>query len=388
MHTRGDSAIVSNFGPQEQAMQGYFREGETRAMTLGNRGPIRFTDEGWLHPDILAAYNRVGFYVFENVLGAVELSELRAEFHEMVERLPRTPDSPLDSQGRPALGAGGDSPVAMWAKPLGDPLGGTGLANGRHVVKMFEPAPAPDLPEQVPFIILGPLQYSEAVLRLSGHPQLLKIAETIYGSDFVPFTEAVIIKKPGEGASFSWHQDGTTHWEAGDWDLATHGFNFMAQLYGSTAANGVWYLPGTHATGRVDLKSMLAAAGSDRLPNAVPLIANAGDVAISNRQVVHGSFPNTSPDWRVTVNVGFHRRRSVLGATGFYAHDNKPEPYDAERIRKRSEMIGYAIAARHQRFPEETPYNYRPHLQSGERYRWDEAARAAVQGYNRNDLVI
>ena len=364
-------AIVSNFGPQEQAMQGYFREGEARAMTLGNRGPIRFTDEGRLHPDILAVYNRIGFYVFEHVLGAVELSELRTEFHEMVERLPSTPDSPLDSKGRPALGAAGDSPVAMWAKPLGDPLGGTGIANGRHVVKMFEPVPAPDLPAQVPFIILGPLQYSEAALRLSGHPQLLQIAETIYGSDFVPFTEAVIIKKPGEGASFSWHQDGTTHWQADDWDLATHGFNFMAQLYGSTAANGVWYLPGTHATGRVDLKSMLAAAGSDRLPHAVPLIAAAGDVAISNRQVVHGSFPNTSPDWRVTINVGFHRRRSVLGATGFYAHDNKPVPYDAERIRKRSEMIGYAIAARQQRFPEETPYNYRPHLQSGEHYRWD-----------------
>ena len=132
-------AIVSNFGPQEQAMQGYFREGEARAMMLGNRGPIRFTDEGRLHPDILAAYNRVGFYVFENVLGAVELSELRAEFHEMVERLPSTPDSPLDSKGRPALGAGEDSPVAMWAKPLGDPLGGTEIANGRHAVKMFEP---------------------------------------------------------------------------------------------------------------------------------------------------------------------------------------------------------------------------------------------------------
>ena len=85
MYAQGDSAamaIVSNFGPQEQAMQGYFRQGETRAMTLGNRGPIRFTDEGWLHPDILAAYNRVGFYVLENVLGAMELSELRAEFHE------------------------------------------------------------------------------------------------------------------------------------------------------------------------------------------------------------------------------------------------------------------------------------------------------------------
>jgi hypothetical protein len=125
-------------------------------MALGNRGPIRFTDEGRLHPDILATYNHVGFYVFENVLGAGE-----------------------------------ESPVAMWAKPLG-------------------------------------------------------------------------------------------------------------------------------------------------------------------------------ADWRVTVNVGFHRRRSVLGVTGFYAHDNEPMPYDAERIRKRCEMIGYAIAARHQRFPQETPYDYQPHLQSGE----------------------
>jgi len=54
MQARGDSAIVSNFGPQEQAMQAYFREGEARAMTLGNRGPILFTDEGSLHPDIIA----------------------------------------------------------------------------------------------------------------------------------------------------------------------------------------------------------------------------------------------------------------------------------------------------------------------------------------------
>jgi len=381
-------AVVSDFGPHEQAMQGYFREGEARAMALGNRGPIRFTDEGRLHPDFLAAYERVGFYVFENVLGTVELAELRAEFHEMVERLPSAPGSRLDSKGRPALGAGGDLPVAMWAKPLGDPFGGTAIANGRHAVKMFEPTPSSELPEQVPLIITGPLQYSDAALRLSAHPQLLTIAETIYGEDFVPFTEAVIIKKPGEGASFSWHQDGTTHWGAEHWDHAIHGFNFMAQLYGSTAANGVWYLPGTHATGKVDLKSMIAATGSDRLPHAVPLIAKAGDVAISNRQVVHGSFANTSADWRVTVNVGFHRRRSVLGVTGFYAHDNKPVPYDAERIRKRCEIIGYAIAARQQRFPDEIPYVYRPHLQSGERYRWDEAARAAVQGYNRNDLVI
>jgi hypothetical protein len=119
----------------------------------------------------------------------------------------------------------------------------------------------------------------------------------------------------------------------------------------------------------------------------VPLLCKAGDVCISNRQIVHGSFANTSPDWRVTLNFGFHRRSSILGATGF-SIANENVPYDAERIRKRSEMIGYAIDARHQRFPGERPYVYQPHAKSGERFHWDEAARAATRAYNRNDLII
>src|SRR4051794_37019111 len=79
----GDGAMATaavDYGPEEKAMQAYFREGEARAMALGNRGPIRLTDEGKLHPDIVAAYKRVGFYVFEGVLDAGELSELEEDF--------------------------------------------------------------------------------------------------------------------------------------------------------------------------------------------------------------------------------------------------------------------------------------------------------------------
>ena len=61
---------------------------------------------------------------------------------------------------------------------------------------------------------------------------------------------------------------------------------------------------------------MVAEAGSERLPDAVPIVCKPGDVAMTNRQVLHGSFANTSPDWRVTVNFGFHRRASVLGVAG------------------------------------------------------------------------
>jgi hypothetical protein len=108
-------------------------------------------------------------------------------------------------------------------------------------------------------------------------------------------------------------------------------------------------------------------------------------VAITNRQAVHGSFANTSDAWRVTVNQGFHRRASVLGVTSGGVH-NAPAVYDAARIEERAKAIGWAIAARRQRFPDETPFEYAPH--AGQTFVWDEAARAAIRDYNLLDLGI
>ena len=132
---------------------------------------------------------------------------------------------------------------------------------------------------------------------------------------------------------------------------------------------------------------MVEAAGTPCLPEAVPMICAPGDVAICNRQAVHGSFANTSPDWRVTVNFGFHRRKSVLGVAGGGIH-NAPAVYDAERIRKRSEMIGHAVAARHARFPDETPFEYRPHRKSGETFEWSPEIMPQLKDYNLLDLSI
>jgi ectoine hydroxylase-related dioxygenase (phytanoyl-CoA dioxygenase family) len=232
------------------------------------------------------------------------------------------------------------------------------------------------------------LQFSPASLRVYGHPQLLAVAAAINGDDFVPFNEAWFIKQPGLGASIAWHQDGVTHWDSPDWDEGTHGFNFMAQLYGCTPANGVWVVPGSHKLGKADIKTMVARAGSERLPDAVPLVCQPGDVVITNRQTLHGSFANTSPDWRVTVNFGFHRRRSVLGVKTRGTLHAAASLYDAERIRERAKLIGFAIDARRQRFPLETPFVYQPHAQAGEAYRWDAAAQAAIKDYNLLDLSI
>ena len=376
-----------DYGSEERAMQAYLAAGERRAFALPNRGPIRFDADGRLAADILAAYWHCGFYVFEGVLSSRELADIEADVKDILARLPSEKGATRDRHGRPALAVDCKAPTLFWSKPLGDPFGGTALANGRHPVKMFEPQASADAPRDVVYLILGSLQFSEACLRVYGHPGLLAVAAAINGDDFVPFNEALFIKAPGLGASVAWHQDGTTHWGAPDWDQGTHGFNFMGQLYGSTAANGVWVVPGSHKLGKIDIAAWVAEAGSERLPEAVPIIAKAGDVAITNRQALHGSFANTSRDWRVTVNMGFHRRRSVLGVEGGGVHNAKGV-YDAARIAERAKMIGYGIDARRQRFPEETAFVYRPHAEAGASYAWTPATRATIKDYNLLDLSI
>ena len=376
---------VPDYGAEEAAMRAYLEAGAEKARTLGNRGPIRFTADGKIHPDILDAYWRCGFYVFEGVLKPDELADIEADIQDILARLPVERGATVDVQGRPALAVGLKAPTLFWSKPLGDPFGGTGLAAGRHPVKMYEPTAAADAPKEVVYLILGSLQFSEAALRVYGHPHLLAVAAAVNGDDFVPFNEALFIKEPGRGASVAWHQDGVTHWESPDWDQGSHGFNLMGQLYGCTPANGVWVVPGSHKLGKADIKAMVAAAGTERLPDAVPIVCAPGDVAITNRQAVHGSFANTSKDWRVTLNMGFHRRRSVLGVMGGGVH-NEAAVYDADRIHRRARIVGYGIDARRQRFPDETPFPYSP--LAGETWRWDAAAKANIADYNLLDLSI
>jgi ectoine hydroxylase-related dioxygenase (phytanoyl-CoA dioxygenase family) len=369
----------------EVDMRNYLKAGERRALSLNNRGPIKFNKDGTLHKDIMASYAENGFYIFEDVYKKSELLDIENDLFDIFDRLPKSRLSKLDKKGRPALSSDCEAHNLYWSKPLGDPFGGTKLANGRHPVKMVEPDPEKGAPEEIIYLILGALQFSEAYLRAYAHPLLLKVAESINGEDFVPFTDALFIKEPGLGASVAWHQDGTTHWNSPIWDQFCHGFNFMAQLYGSTAANGVWIVPGTHKLGKINIKKLVSDAGTVRLPNAIPIVCNAGDVAITNRQVLHCSFANTSPDWRVTVNFGFHKKSSVLNVKGGGLHA-KPKNYDENHIKIRSRLIPYAINARQQKYIDETPYKYKP-LNSSE-YKWNSKAKDEIKDYNLLDMSI
>ena len=117
--------------------------------------------------------------------------------------------------------------------------------------------------------------------------------------------------------------DGTTHWEAHR-EKAEHGFNYMAQLHGSTAENAVWVLPRSHRWGHLDIPQIIAQHG-ERVPGALPLVTEPGDVAMCNRNCLHCSYPNTSDRTRITLNFGFHKRSAVDAAGELLRLPNGPD---------------------------------------------------------------
>lgn len=371
-------------------MKAYQEAGLRRAAEIGNQGPLRLTADGKLSPDILAAYWRHGYYVFKGVIDPAEIEALRDDAQEMLDRAPTHRDSQVDRQGRPALGLDFGRPAYRFTKPLADPWGGTKLLGGRHPSQMTQPTPEGDAPDDVVFLMYSMCRSMPSGLRLYGHPQLLAVAEAINGADFVPFNDAIFVKQPGLGGSVAWHQDGVTHWDSPDWDEGVHGFNFQVQLYPATVGNCLWVVPGTHKLGRVDIKTRVAANGGDeKLPDAVPLVCEAGDVTIVNRQMLHGSFANTSDDLRISITFGFHRRKSVLGAKAALSMAEGGAVYDAQRVFERSAVIQVAIDARRQRFPDEAPYRYQPFAGREDEFRLtDETFDRVIKDYFMKDLAI
>ncbi|MDD9906871.1 MAG: phytanoyl-CoA dioxygenase family protein [Rhodospirillaceae bacterium] len=375
-----------------EGLVAYRTAGQQRARDIGNRGPLRLTDAGGLHPAILGAYREHGYYVFTGILDDREVAELRHDVAEMLARAPIREGAETDAQGRPALGIDYARSPYVFAKPLSDPWGGTEIFGGRHQVRMAQPAAGADAPAEIVFTMIAMCQALPAGLRLYGHPGLLAIAASINGEDFVPFNDSIFVKEPGLGGAVAWHQDGVTHWESPDWDPEIHGFNFQAQLYDATLGNCLWVLPGSHKRGKIDIKALVHEnGGSEQLPGAVPLECAAGDVLIINRQILHGSFANTSPDRRISLTFGFHRRASVLGVkmAGGLSQKNPGQRCDAQRIFDRSAVIQLAIDARHQARPDEPCFAYKPFAGLEDDFRFnDDTSERFLRDYYVKDLAI
>ena len=146
-------------------------------------------------------------------------------------------------------------------------------------------------------------------------------------------------------------------------------------------------LPGTHKLGKADIRSCWPAAAPTASRAPCPCCARRRHHR-RNRQLLHGSFANSSPDRRITLNAGFFPRKRVLGVTARRLH-GALETYDEARIAGRSRLIQIAIDARRQRFPQEQSYVYRPLAGREDENRWNETTRATVlRNYNQRDMFI
>ena len=167
-------------------------------------------------------------------------------------------------------------------------------------------------------------------------------------------------------------------------------FRSQVQLYPATVGNCLWVIPGSHKHGKADIKAMVKAnGGSEQLPGAIPLVCAAGDVTMVNRQMVHGSFANSSADLRISLTFGFHRRKSVLGQKAALGVEDTHATYDAQRVFERSSVIQVAIDARHQACPDEPIFTYRPFSGQEEKFRFTaETFDRVIRDYNTKDLAI
>ncbi len=258
------------------------------------------------------AFAEHGFAVVRNVVSRDEVSVMREEIEKMIAGAPVDRSTSTDRDGNPV-----DHPQ--------DFSYGQGR-NGSPVLNR----------------ISNQLARSCVMREVYANPKLLSLVEDIYGPEFVPFAESIVIKMPENGSSFANHQDGQR------FDLQDRGLNVGIYLQPSTEQNGcLRVVPGSQRNGKVDVDAIVARDGSI-LSDSLPVEAEAGDVVIHDRSVIHGSLPNESPDLRVTVYFGFHRLDSIEAI------------HDDGHIRRRAQAIGLCIHERQAsgRYETETSFDY------------------------------
>eukprot|EP01052_Picozoa_sp_SAG31_P032648 SAG31_NODE_3601_length_4085_cov_1.880582_4_plen_93_part_00 len=79
---------------------------------------------------------------------------------------------------------------------------------------------------------------STALQKAYGNPNMLTAVQRVYGSDFCPFAESLVLKYPTDGAGFTFHQDAL---RSGPYEVGQQeelGMNCGIYLTPSSKSNG------------------------------------------------------------------------------------------------------------------------------------------------------
>ncbi|WP_148615575.1 phytanoyl-CoA dioxygenase family protein [Nocardioides rubriscoriae] len=181
-----------------------------------------------------------------------------------------------------------------------------------------------------------------ASLELLGSPELLGIAESLHGVNFVPTYESMVFKDAGDGAPIAWHQDAV---HPRRWRIV----NIDVYLDESVAGHGALrVVPGSHRS-VTDVCALADGHGWD-VPGAVEVPLQAGDVLLHDVMLVHGSPPVEGGRLRRTLYYEFRAAEQVL-AEG---------PWDRAWVERRLRLVPLALAEHARSRPGSPAFDWRP----------------------------
>jgi hypothetical protein len=222
---------------------------------------------------LAAHYGEFGFVVIKGMLSQLEASSVLAAARELIDNAPAERGGTLDRDGRQCKHPG----AYAFTDPVTADDARTYLVPGQGLVLNRISAPMPMAP---------------AFRTVFGNPRMLRAVERIYGRDFCPFAESLVLKNPQDGAGFQFHQDALRDGPFEQGQESELGLNCgicasssaltvyrrtaqrvstsacccltrlfgdisRADLTGSSLATGcLWVIPGTHRRGRIDIENL------------------------------------------------------------------------------------------------------------------------------------
>ena len=182
-----------------------------------------------------------------------------------------------------------------------------------------------------------------ASLELLGSPQVLAVAESLCGPNFVPTYESMVFKQTGDGAAVPWHQD-AVH------PHAHHRiFNFDLYLDPSHIGGGALrVIPDTQAH-RQDICTITDTYGWDH-PDAVHVEMEPGDVLLHDVMVVHGSERVEGKALRRTIYYEFRAAEEIV----------EDGPWDRAWIDRRMRLVPLALRRHAERYPDAPQFAWEP----------------------------
>lgn len=164
-----------------------------------------------------------------------------------------------------------------------------------------------------------------ASLELLGSPQVLAVAESLCGPNFVPTYEAMVFKQAGNGVAIEWHQDAC---HARNYRI----FNYDLYLDASKIGAGALRVIPRSNTQRQDICRLASQFGWDA-PGAIDVEMNPGDVLLHDVMVVHGSAETQGNALRRTIYYEFRAAEEIVDEG----------PWDRDWIDRRLRLVPVAL---------------------------------------------